>query len=360
LRATDFAGSPEPFGQDTDVLQLAPATSRDYAELRRKVENANLYAKQPMFYLFAGTVALGTYAGSLALVFLADSLWLSALAGLIQAFASVHLGFLTHDAGHRQVFRRSLHNDILGTFTGFLLGIGLHWWIDKHNRHHALPNVLGEDPDINLGILAFSNQQAKAYRGLFRFLTRFQVYTFLPLLALEGLGMKAASLQWLVMQRKRGRWLELSLVLVHHVLLIGFLGYFSGWPSTVVFLVFQHLGAGLYFSAVFAPNHKGQPVFDEEPDLDFITLQLATARNIRNSHHLDFLYGGQNFQIEHHLFPSMPRCNLPRASRLVRPFCESRQLRYHETGLLGSMAEILRHLNQVSGSMTQNSSQVPN
>jgi fatty acid desaturase len=68
---------------------------------------------------------------------------------------------------------------------------------------------------------------------------------------------------------------------------------------------------------------------------------------VRGSRVVDFLMGGLNYQIEHHLFPSMPRPNLRRAQPLVRAFCAQRGLAYSESGVFGSYGEALRHLHQV-------------
>ena len=49
--------------------------------------------------------------------------------------------------------------------------------------------------------------------------------------------------------------------------------------------------------------------------------------NITGGRFTDFMLGGLNYQIEHHLFPSMPRPNLRRVQGLVRDFCVARQAR---------------------------------
>jgi fatty acid desaturase len=60
-----------------------------------------------------------------------------------------------------------------------------------------------------------------------------------------------------------------------------------------------------------------------------------------NRHH------GLNYQIEHHLFPSMPRPGLRRAQAIVRAHCREHGLTYHESSILGSYAQVLRHLHTV-------------
>jgi fatty acid desaturase len=56
---------------------------------------------------------------------------------------------------------------------------------------------------------------------------------------------------------------------------------------------------------------------------------------------------GLNYQIEHHLFPSMPRPNLRRSQPMIQEFCQQRHLPYCQASLAGSYAQALRHLNAV-------------
>jgi fatty acid desaturase len=103
----------------------------------------------------------------------------------------------------------------------------------------------------------------------------------------------------------------------------------------------------LYLGCAFAPNHKGMPVVDEGDELDFLRRQVLTSRNVRGGRLVDFALGGLNYQIEHHLFPSMPRPNLRRSQALIKRFCEERGLQYSEASLFASYEEALRHLHEV-------------
>jgi fatty acid desaturase len=104
---------------------------------------------------------------------------------------------------------------------------------------------------------------------------------------------------------------------------------------------------GFYMGCSFAPNHKGMPPLTDEEEKDYLRRQVLTSRNVRGGRFTDWLLGGLNYQIEHHLFPSMPRPNLRRAKPLVERFCAERGVRYAETGLLDSYAQVLRHLHAV-------------
>jgi fatty acid desaturase len=68
---------------------------------------------------------------------------------------------------------------------------------------------------------------------------------------------------------------------------------------------------------------------------------------------VDFVLGGLNYQIEHHLFPSMPRANLRLAQPVVRRFCDSHGVGYAESGAAASYADVLRHLSDVGNALRQ-------
>ncbi len=89
------------------------------------------------------------------------------------------------------------------------------------------------------------------------------------------------------------------------------------------------------------------PSLTPAEERDYLRRQVLTARNVRGGRIVDLLLGGLNYQVEHHLFPSMPRPNLRRAQGLVTDFCAERGIRYVETGLLDSYRQVLRHLHDI-------------
>jgi hypothetical protein len=108
----------------------------------------------------------------------------------------------------------------------------------------------------------------------------------------------------------------------------------------VAFLVVQQGLFGVYMGSSFAPNHKGMPVVGKDEKVDFLRRQVLISRNIRGSLLTDLALGGLNYQIEHHLFPSMPRPSLRQAQAPVQAFCAQRGIPYSETGLLASYAQV--------------------
>jgi fatty acid desaturase len=121
---------------------------------------------------------------------------------------------------------------------------------------------------------------------------------------------------------------------------IGFIGHDAG-----------HRQVGFYMGCSFAPNHKGMPVLSRADQPSFLRRQVLTSRNVRGGRLIHFALGGLNYQIEHHLFPSMPRPSLRRAQPLIAAYCAERGLPYTEATLLGSYTRALRSLNTVGRSI---------
>jgi fatty acid desaturase len=114
--------------------------------------------------------------------------------------------------------------------------------------------------------------------------------------------------------------------------------------KAVVFILVQQGLLGFYLSCSFAPNHKGMPVLAASDKTDFLRRQVLTSRNVAGGWLTDFTLGGLNYQIEHHLFPSMPRPNLRLAQSLVAAYCAERGVTYTRTSLLRSYAQALGYL----------------
>ncbi|MCU1617034.1 MAG: delta fatty acid desaturase [Frankiales bacterium] len=263
---------------------------------------------------------------------------------------STQIAMLGHDAGHKQVARTRRGSYLLGILLGNLLvGLSFGWWIDKHNRHHAHPNHESLDPDVgSASLLVFLHGQGGERRGLARWFSHHQALLFFPVLLLEGLNLHIASIRALSNGTVQARWREGGLLAVH-------VGAFAAAPfllltpgQAVAFLAVHQAVFGFYMGCSFAPNHKGMPALSEQDERDYLRRQVLTSRNIRGGRLTGWLLGGLNYQVEHHLFPSMPRANLRRAQPVVQEFCAERGVRYLETGLLDSYGQVLRHLYAVT------------
>jgi fatty acid desaturase len=321
------------------------------SQLTRLVKEAGLLRRRPGFYAVKISLTLlGFAAGWAAFALVGASWWTLAVAAFL-AVAYTQVAFLGHDAGHRQIFTSRRANYRLGVLVGNLgVGMSYGWWIDKHTRHHAHPNEIDADPDIAVGALVFTDHQAQARGPAGRLLSRLQAYLFVPYLLLEGLNLHVAGVLALTgpaITTRRDRAIETSLFAVH---VAGYLTavfvVLTPWQAVAFIAVHQAL-FGVYMGCSFAPNHKGMPVLTGDEELDYVQRQVLTSRNVRGHRLTDFVLGGLNYQIEHHLFPNMPRPNLRRAQPLIRSFCAEHDLPFTETSLLTSYRLVLQHLHEV-------------
>jgi fatty acid desaturase len=319
----------------------------EYGSLLAEVRAAGLLDRSMARYVprVVALVVLAA-AGVAALLWLGDSQW-QLLVAVYSGVVLAQLAFLGHDAAHQQISSSRRRNDALGLLLADLcVGLSYDWWVDKHNRHHRNPNEVGSDPDVERGILAWTNDQAARQRGIFRLIAKHEAGIFFPLILLEGWNLHVSSV--LALRRKdRHHRVEAALLLMHVALGLTLLLLVLSPLRTLEFVIIQQSVLGFYIGASFAPNHKGMPLIDPAIELSFAQRQVMTSRNITGGRFITAMFGGLNYQIEHHLFPCMPSRNLARTRPIVQAFCAERSLPYAEASLLDSYALSLRYLHGI-------------
>lgn len=309
--------------------------------------------KQTGFYIYKFALTFGLLALSLSFLVLVHNPWLQLINAAFLGFVSAQVAFLGHDAGHRQIVSTARGNDLIGYFVANIVsGVSFSWWLDDHNRHHAHTNDLDHDPNIDYPILAFDRSQLEGKRGLARFIIKYQKYFFFPILSLSGINLKAGTVKFIAQNRFPTRVIESLLVIAHHIAYFGIIIWALGWWA-VPFIAIHQLFYGILLGGVFAPNHKGMPMMEGEARRDYLRCQVLTSRNVKAHPVTDFMYGGLNYQIEHHLFPSVPRNKMRQLQGVVKPFCKEREVSYHETGTWGSYQEIMDSLHEVSAPLRE-------
>jgi fatty acid desaturase len=331
------------------VAVLTPPAARgsDFAGLSQLISGAGLMKRRPGYYFARIGLVAGLYiAGWVAFVAVGDS-WYQLLIAAYLALATAQLALVAHDIAHRQVFRTRRASEIAGLIAGNLgIGMSYGWWMDKHTRHHANPNHEEHDPDVSPDLLVWSTRQAMISRGVARLIGRWQAYLFFPLLTLEGLNLHVGSVRALARPSLRHRPTEAALLFLHLAAYLTAVLMVLSPAKALAFLAVNNALFGLYLGCTFAPNHKGMPMLtDGQEQPDFLRRQVLTSRNVRGGHLINMLLGGLNYQIEHHLFPSMPSANLRRARPIVRDYCARLGVAYAETGLVDSYRLALHHLH---------------
>jgi fatty acid desaturase len=327
--------------------------SQAYAELGRMVRGRGLMDRQPMYYLCAMAESIVLLAIAISILMLASSISLALLSLAFWCLASARAAFVMHDAGHRQIGSRAFENNLIGwVFANLILGVSINAWRRDHNAHHVHTNEIGVDPDLAIPVWARIEEQAAETKGWVRWMVKHQAYAFFFVLTLSGFGFKIEALRDIFVRHKDIGWAVSSLALVlHHVLYFALLFTVLPWWQAAFFFSAHYLITGLHLGLSFAPNHKGMPLVEANHQMDFLYVQLITTRNIVPSTLKTYFFGGLNYQVEHHLFPGMPRNNLGRAREIVKVFCEDRGLPYYETSLIESYRQILEHFHSVGTSL---------
>ena len=329
-------------------MTLSPS-GQTYSDLKATIRARGFLRKQPWYYSGTTLLLAGLLACGVAALFVLPVFPLQLVNAVFLAFVFAQLGLLGHDAGHNQVFASRRWNTTLGRICGnLLLGMGLNWWREHHNAHHASPNQEGRDPDADLGVLALSPEQAARRQGFGRWCSQRQVFLTPFMASLQVFELHRYTIDFLVRRRSNSRYLEALLVAAHFVLYLGVLFMTLGVAHGLLFAVVQHVVSGWYLNIIFGTNHTGMPILSPTQRMDFVQQQVTTSRNVRVPRWLAFLFGGLHLQIEHHLFPTMPRNQLHRAQPVIKAFCEQHGVPYRELGFAETYLEIFRHMWRLS------------
>jgi fatty acid desaturase len=330
------------------VPTTAASNREDFADLSRSVREGGLLVRRRGYYAIKiglSIVALVALASTAAV--LGNSWWNFGVAiGL--AFVLTQLGFIGHDAGHHQICSRRRNNDAIGLVVANLLtGFSFGWWLTKHNRHHAHTNRPEKDPDLAPGALIYIPEQVRERGPFGQWFARSQALMLVPLLFLEALNLHVASVIALARRRDRAAIVESGLLAIHAAVFF-LVPFFIFTPlRAVAFIAVTQALFGFYLGVSFLTNHVGMPTVSGGGDLGFLRRQVLTSRNLSGRSLTGFMFGGLDTQIEHHLFPTMPRANLRRSRELVRPFCAERRIAYAEQSPWRAYGEVLHHLRAV-------------
>ncbi len=326
---------------------LRAAGPRDFRTLAIDVRAAGLLDRRPGYYWVKVVLTITAFAAGWAAVFALGDSWSTLGVAVFLGVIATQLGFLGHDAGHRQIFESRRANRLLGLVIGNgLIGLSFGWWVPKHNAHHAHPNQRDRDPDIGVGLLGASgtDEWAGGRRSVAGWLARWQAELFFPLMLLRSTGLHLSGIHDLFRRRDRTALAEGALLAVHAALYLTAVFWVLPPLMAISFIAVHQAVFSVYLGCSFAPNHKGMPILDRDSEMDFVRRQVITARNVSGGRCAGFVFGGLNYQIEHHLFPTMPRPNLARAQDMVRAFCAENHLGYCEVRPIASYRQAIREL----------------
>lgn len=128
-----------------------------YTDLLTAVRELGLLKRRRGYYFTRIGLVLAAFAAVWVGVGLLGNSWFQLLMAGALALVLTQVAFLSHDSAHRQIFDSAAWNDWTARLlAGGLVGMSAAWWRSKHSRHHGAPNQLGKDPDIAIGVVAFT------------------------------------------------------------------------------------------------------------------------------------------------------------------------------------------------------------
>jgi len=265
-------------------------------------------------------------------------------------------GWLSHDYSHQQVFQnRRLNNFMAYTCGSVLSGYSVNWWKERHNTHHAITNVMDADPDIdNLPLFVWDSKdfpRVSTVPGAEKIIPYQHLY-FLPWTCTLKLIWKLQSVLFARSSHttawNRVATYEKMCLILHYSWLTLFSWFYL--PSIAVAIVFYFVselvgGAGIaniVFMNHYACEHPGKL------ETNFVTLQLLTTKDVEPTLWMNWFSGGLNLQIEHHLFPTMPRHNLLKVRPMVQQLCKDHGLVYQSHPFNMCMEATLKQLKAMA------------
>lgn len=344
-----------------------------YRELRAKMMAMGLFNANPAYYVFKVASNFVILAAGAALGMYSNNFTLQMIGAVLVGLFWQQSGWLAHDFLHHQVFKNRKYGDMMGLVLGNLFqGFSVQWWKTKHNSHHAVPNLHAScegscdgDPDIDtMPILAWSLKMAESARNSKwgRFLITWQAVFYFPVLLFARLawahqswvyvwgGKGQHSVKGAEMDRQRMpyRTLEKTFLVLHYLGLLYILSHMSV-PTALLYFIVAQTSCGLMLALVFGLGHNGMAVYPANERPDFWKLQVTTTRNVTSNWFSDWFCGGLQCQVDHHLFPSIPRHNLGKVNKLVAAFCKEQGVTYHEANMVDGTIEVPAPGGRVEG-----------
>ncbi|GAB4854452.1 hypothetical protein Ancab_023036 [Ancistrocladus abbreviatus] len=317
--------------------------SKDYRRLASEFSKMGLFEKKGHAVFYMMCFMFFMLAASVCGVLCCQSFWVHLFCGVLIGFLWIQSGWIGHDSGHYQVMISPRFNRIAQLLSGnCLAGISIAWWKWNHNAHHIACNSLEFDPDLqHMPFFAVSSKFFTSLTSYFygrklnfdrvsRFLVSYQHWTFYPVMCFARINLFAQSFTLLLSKRRvHNRVQELLGLLVFWIWYPLLVSQLPNWSERIAFVVASFVVTGIQHIQ-FCLNHFSSNVYVGPPSgYDWFEKQTYGTLDISCSSWMDWFHGGLQFQVEHHLFPRLPRCHLRKISPFVKELCKKHNLPYN-------------------------------
>ncbi|XP_072180684.1 acyl-CoA 6-desaturase-like [Diadema setosum] len=320
---------------------------KDMEELRKTAEKMGLFNASFFFFFLQVLHILALEAAAYVIMrTYGFSWWTFIVCTSLIATLQAQCGWVQHDFGHLSCFKSTFWNHFFHYFLmSSIKGASAKWWTHMHYQHHAKPNVINKDPDVRLEKLFVVGEKmpitvAESGESNMPFNHQHKYFFIIgpPLLF-------PVYFQFMIYRHmiKRREWVDLACNLVYYIrFLYCYVPLMTWWQLLLFYETFRVMES-IWFTWVSQSNHIPMEI-DEDKARPWLELQLHATCNLEKSWFNDWFTGHLNFQIEHHLFPTMPRHNLFRISPYVKSLCKKHNVEYKTKTLLEGFADIIRSL----------------
>lgn len=339
---------------------------KEHRALRQDLLRRGKFETRPTFYVDLGLWLASLFSSALYMTIVRTTLVEHMFGAVLLACFWQQLAFFGHDIGHNAVShcrQFDLKTGILiGNTTG---GISLAWWKRSHNVHHVVCNSVENDPDNqHLPFLATDNKFfgqffSSYHQKLFttdlvaRTLVSYQHFLYYPFMMVARINLYIQSILLLASEEKiEHPNLEIATLMV-------FFGWFGtmlmcclqSWQERLAYVALSHAIAGLLHVQItmshFAEEVYHGQAYNDDTD-EWFRMQVKTTLNIDCEPYMDWFHGGLQFQIEHHLWPRLPRHNLRAARDLTRALCKKHDIEYHECTFFQGQVRLMSKLYETA------------
>ncbi|WP_298900390.1 fatty acid desaturase [uncultured Psychroserpens sp.] len=338
---------------DSQLLELLTAQMKRYVSTSKINVSRHVILK----FLFYGVLATIVYS----CLFMVNNLYVFLLCYVAYGFITLLFAFnFSHDLSHNTVFKSRKVNNLFYILSFTIVGAHAEAWKKRHiNSHHYAPNVEGYDSDLKITKLIRVIPNSEFY-----WFHRFQ-YVYAPI------AYMSYSLFWICIKdlvilfskdnfrRKKNIKYYASFCLQKGIyiiitLLLPLLFSQQMWYAVVFGFLIMHMTLSLFLLFTFFMTHHVESTLYPTVNKDglintsWLMNQIGSSNDMHPfSHIANFIFGGFNNHVAHHLFPHIHHVHYPKLNKILYKVLIENGITPNQTSYFGGAISHLRLLKRM-------------
>lgn len=340
--------------QDSELLKNI------YKQVEEKlvIDHRAFYLKIWTKFFFYFSISICFYA----FLYVIEIPFLFVLCFILYGFSSLLFAFnFSHDFSHNTIFKSKKLNNLCFIFIYTIVGAHAEAWKQRHiNSHHYAPNVKDYDSDLQITNLIRVIPNSK-----YRWFHRLQ-HIYAPI------AYTTYSLFWVFIKDfvilfskdeytdKKGLVYHLSfwtqkIVYITYIFILPILFTQQSWCIVLTGFLLMHLSQSLFLLFTFFMTHHVEtteyPTTDESGYIktSWLMNQIKSSNDMHPfSETANFILGGFNNHIAHHLFPHYHHIHYPKLNMILYEILIANNIKPNQTTYLGGISSHLRLLKRMS------------